>query len=234
MALVSFTDAAVDPLWSGLSLDIQPGDFIALLGPNGVGKSTLLGTILGTRQLTGGRVDVNARVGFIPQQRMFPAELPMRARDLVSLALAHGVVRNRRTDRARVDELLAAVGATGIANRRVGRLSGGQQQLVRQAQALAQDPQLILADEPLLSLDPARQQATVAHLQRLRKERDTSIVFVTHSINPVLDVVDHVLYLAPQGHVFGTVDEVMRSEVLSELYRAKVKVVEIDGRMLVI
>lgn len=234
MALVSFTDAAVDPLWSGLSLDIQPGDFIALLGPNGVGKSTLLGTILGTRQLTGGRVDVNARVGFIPQQRMFPAELPMRARDLVSLALAHGVVRNRRTDRARVDELLAAVGATGIANRRVGRLSGGQQQLVRQAQALAQDPQLILADEPLLSLDPARQQATVAHLQRLRKEHDTSIVFVTHSINPVLDVVDHVLYLAPQGHVFGTVDEVMRSEVLSELYRAKVKVVEIDGRMLVI
>ncbi|MEX3514808.1 MULTISPECIES: metal ABC transporter ATP-binding protein [unclassified Corynebacterium] len=234
MALVSFTDAAVDPLWSGLSLDIQPGDFIALLGPNGVGKSTMLGTILGTRQLTGGRVDVNARVGFIPQQRMFPAELPMRARDLVSLALAHGVVRNRRADRARVDELLAAVGATGIANRRVGRLSGGQQQLVRQAQALAQDPQLILADEPLLSLDPARQQATVAHLQRLRKERDTSIVFVTHSINPVLDVVDHVLYLAPQGHVFGTVDEVMRSEVLSELYGAEVKVVEIDGRMLVI
>lgn len=234
MALVSFTDAAVDPLWSGLSLDIQPGDFIALLGPNGVGKSTLLGTILGTRQLTGGRVDVNARVGFIPQQRMFPAELPMRARDLVSLALAHGVVRNRRADRARVDELLAAVGATGIADRRVGRLSGGQQQLVRQAQALAQDPQLILADEPLLSLDPARQQATVAHLQRLRKERDTSIVFVTHSINPVLDVVDHVLYLAPQGHVFGTVDEVMRSEVLSELYGAEVKVVEIDGRMLVI
>lgn len=234
MALVSFTDAAVDPLWSGLTLDIQPGDFIALLGPNGVGKSTMLGTILGTRQLTGGRVDVNARVGFIPQQRMFPAELPMRARDLVSLALAHGVVRNRRADRARVDELLAAVGATGIANRRVGRLSGGQQQLVRQAQALAQDPQLILADEPLLSLDPARQQATVAHLQRLRKERDTSIVFVTHSINPVLDVVDHVLYLAPQGHVFGTVDEVMRSEVLSELYGAEVKVVEIDGRMLVI
>lgn len=232
--LVTFTDAAVDPLWSGLNLEVQSGEFIAILGPNGVGKSTLLGTVLGTRKLTAGRVDVPARVGFIPQQRMFPQDLPMRARDLVSLSLAHGVFRKRAPQHGAVDELLEQVGATGLADRRVGKLSGGQQQLIRQAQALAVDPQVLLADEPLLSLDLARQQATVAMLDKRRRESGTSVLFVTHGINPVLDVVDRVLYLAPNGHMLGTVSEVMRSETLSQLYDTRVDVVEVDGRMIVI
>ena len=103
--LIQFHDAAVAPLWSSLNLAVDRGEFIAVLGPNGVGKSTLLGTILGTRKLTAGSVDVDCRVGFIPQQRMFPADLPLRARDLVSLSLAHGAFRRRRPPRHRVDEL---------------------------------------------------------------------------------------------------------------------------------
>ncbi|MDO5032406.1 metal ABC transporter ATP-binding protein [Corynebacterium sp.] len=232
--LVQFHNAAVEPLWSGLNLSVDSGEFIAVLGPNGAGKSTLLGTILGTRQLSAGSVEVTSRVGFIPQQRMFPPDLPLRARDLVSLSLAHGVFKGRRPALGRVDELLAEVGAEGIAKRRVGQLSGGQQQLIRQAQALANDPQLLLADEPLLSLDPARQKDTVAKLDRWRHERGTSVIFVTHGINPVLGVVDKVLYIAPHGHMYGEVSEVMRSEVLSELYGSKVNVITVDGRLIVV
>lgn len=229
-----FHDAAIEPLWSGLNLEVGPGEFIAILGPNGAGKSTLLNVILGQRALTHGSMDLHARVGLIPQQRMFPRNLPMRTRDLVSLSLGHGVLRRRHPARAEVDALLATVGATGIADQAVGTLSGGQQQLVRQAQALANDPQLLLADEPLLSLDIARQQDAVEKLDERRREHGTSVLFVTHSVNPIMDVVDKVLYLAPHGHVLGSVDEVMTSEVLSRLYGTDVEVAHVGGRLVVV
>lgn len=226
--ILQFNNAAVDPLWSGLSLAVERGEFIAVLGPNGVGKSTLLHTILGTRRLTRGTVDVRGRVGFIPQQSMFPPDLPVRGRDLVSLAMAP---RSRgKVGRGAVDKQLALVGAEGFADRRAGLLSGGQQQLIRQAQAFAQEPELLLADEPLLSLDLARERETVSRLA----ESDAAVMCVTHSINPFLGVVDRVLYLGPNGHVVGTVGEVMRSEVLSEVYGTRVDVVEVEGRMVVL
>ncbi|AKK03953.1 metal ABC transporter ATP-binding protein [Corynebacterium epidermidicanis] len=232
--LLQFNDAAVSPLWENLNLEVSPGEFIAVLGPNGAGKSSLLHTILGTRQLTRGTVSATKKIGFIPQQRMFPAELPLRARDLVSLSLAHGIVRNRHASADRVNALLKKVGAEGIADRRVGKLSGGQQQLVRQAQALANSPELLLCDEPLLSLDMGVQQRTVDLLNRERTEHDTAIVFVTHGINPILEHVNRVLYLGPFGHTLGEVSEVMRSEVLSEIYRTHIDVLHIDGRLIVV
>lgn len=232
--LLRFTDAGVDPLWHHLDLAIPEGEFLTVLGPNGVGKSTLLNVLLGRRSLTSGSLRRQCRMGFIPQQRMFPADLPLRARDLVSLSAAHGVVRGRRPAKGQVEELLAAVGADGLADHRVGTLSGGQQQLIRQAQALANDPQLILADEPLLSLDIAAQSHAVDMLDARRHSHGTSVIFVTHGINPVLRVTDRVLYIAPTGHVLGTVEEVMNSETLSELYNTKVTVAEVEGRLVVI
>lgn len=220
--------AAVSPLWSDLDLTIDRGEFIAVLGPNGAGKSTLLAAILGARPLTSGSVTVYGRTGYIPQQRLFSPELPVRGRDLVALAAAPKA--GAREDKARVDTLLAQVGAQAFANRRVGLLSGGEQQLIRQAQALATDPELLCADEPLLSLDPARERDTVRRLSAT----GAAVVCVTHTINPFLGVVDRVLYLGPNGHAVGTVADVMRSEVLSELYGTRVDVVEVDGRMVVL
>ena len=136
----------------------------------------------------------------------------------------------RRIGTSAIADALDVVGLTDRARDSVSSLSGGQQQLIRQAQAFAQNPELLLCDEPLLSLDPARARNTV---QRLA-EHPAAVVCVTHSINPVMGVVDRVLYLGPEGHVVGSVSEVMRSEVLSELYGTRVDVVEVDGRMVVL
>lgn len=228
--ILSLSNATVEPLWSGLNLELQQGEFLTVLGPNGVGKSTLLSIILGTRKLTSGSVSSTSRVGYIPQQRMFPSELPLRARDLVSLALAHGVTSKRRANRRDVENLLARVGAAQLADQRVGSLSGGQQQLLRQAQALAGNPELLLCDEPLLSLDPHMEKRTV----ELLKSSGSAIVFVTHSINPVIKATDRVLYLAPHGHVIGAVESVMRSDVLSGLYGTHIEVVRVGDRMIVV
>lgn len=232
--VLTFRGAAVDPLWHDLDLTVAPGEFLTVLGPNGVGKSTLLNVVLGTRHLTAGTVDGPERVGFIPQQRMFDADLPIRVHDIVGLSIGHGVTSRRRPSKATVDAALADVGAAGLATRRVGTLSGGQQQLVRQAQALATDPQLLLCDEPLLSLDLAAQRDAVNRLDRRRREHGTAVIFVTHSINPVLDVTDRVLYLGPDSHVTGAVDEVMTGPVLSRLYGTDVQVTEVNGRMVVV
>lgn len=230
--ILQFNDAAVQPLWSGLDLALDGGEIVCVLGPNGVGKSTLLRTILGTQALTHGSVTVNGRVGYIPQQSMFPQDLPVRSRDLVSLAMEHRVLRRgpRKED---VDNALDRVGALAFADQRVGLLSGGQQQLVRHAQALVNNPALLLADEPLLSLDIARERDTITRFRTLA-DNGAAVLCVTHSINPFLDAVDRVLYLGPEGHVTGPVREVMRTDVLSELYGTHVDVVEANGRMVVL
>lgn len=133
----------------------------------------------------------------------------------------------------RVDDALAAVGAQTLADRPIHRLSGGEQQRVRIAQALAADPLLLLCDEPLLSLDLNHQDAVVRLIAQRRREHDTAVLFVTHEINPVLRYVDKVLYLAQGQFKLGSVEEVMTSDSLTALYGSPVEVVRSGGRILV-
>ncbi|MET1044672.1 MAG: ABC transporter ATP-binding protein, partial [Microbacteriaceae bacterium] len=116
----------------------------------------------------------------------------------------------------------------------VGTLSGGEQQRLRVGQALAGDPVLLLCDEPLLSLDLHHQRAVSELIDRRRRTHDTAVVFVTHDVNPVLDVVDRILYLAGGRFRQGTPDEVLRSDVLSELYGTPVDVIRSHGRVIVV
>ena len=241
-AAVAFGDRV---LWQGLDLELEPGEFLAVLGPNGAGKSTLLRAVLGEQPLTAGTLTVagkpagrgNRAVGYVPQQKSMDAATPLRARDLVAMGIdGHrwGLPHHGRSDRLRITAALAEVGADHYADAPVGLLSGGEQQRVRIAQALATDPALLLADEPLLSLDLHHQRAVGEIIDRRRREHGTAVVFVTHEINPVLELVDRVLYLVDGQHRLGTPAEVMTSATLSQLYGTPVDVLEVRGRIVVV
>jgi zinc/manganese transport system ATP-binding protein len=233
-------------LWSGLDLDVRQGEFLAVLGANGSGKTTLLRAVLGLQPLTSGSITVCGRpaergsdlIGYVPQERRLAPPAPLRAADLVEMGLdghrlGPGWFGGRRR-RQRVAEILAAVGASELANVPVATLSGGEQQRVRIAQALATEPRLLLCDEPLLSLDLRHQREVVRLIDDRRRTEGTAVLFVTHEINPVLPYVDRVLYLADGRFRVGGVDEVMTSQSLSELYGARIEVLRIDGRIVVV
>jgi zinc/manganese transport system ATP-binding protein len=224
-------------LFSGLDFELERGEFLALLGPNGAGKTSLVRILLGLTQPSAGTVHVDGRIGYVPQQRGFERELPLRGRDLVRLGLdgdRWGLGRLSGTQRARVDEVLEDVGATVYADAPVGTLSGGEQQRLRVAQALVCAPNLLLVDEPLLSLDLAYQRVVVSLLDEHRRASGTPVVFVTHDVNPILPVVDRVLYLAGGTWAIGTVDEVMTTETLSRLYDTEVDVLRVRDRIVVV
>ncbi|WP_460868504.1 metal ABC transporter ATP-binding protein [Rhodococcus aerolatus] len=233
-------------LWSQLDLSVARGEFLAVLGPNGSGKTSLLKVLLGQLGLSAGTAEVVGRaaragtpgVGYVPQQKAIDEGLTLRGRDLVGFGLdGHRWgpgLRGRGRRRADVDAALASVGATHLADAPVGRLSGGEQQRLRVAQALVGSPEVLLCDEPLLSLDLAHQQTVAGLIDARRREAGTAVLFVTHEINPVLPLVDRVLYLVDGRFRIGPPEEVMTTEVLTDLYRAPVDVLRVRGRLVVV
>jgi zinc/manganese transport system ATP-binding protein len=241
-ATLSFGDRE---LWHNLNLEVRRGEFLAVLGPNGTGKTSLLKTILGQQRLSSGSIEFlgepvsqgNRRIGYIPQQKLIEQGTPLRARDLVAFGLngnRWGLPINSRAVRRRVDEVLESVGASEYGDVPVATLSGGEQQRIRVGQSIAGDPQLLLCDEPLLSLDLHHQRQVSELIDEQRKRLDTAVVFVTHDVNPILGMVDRVLYLAGGRFRVGTPDEVLRSEVLSYMYDTPVEVIRSRGRIVVL
>jgi zinc/manganese transport system ATP-binding protein len=243
----------------GVSFNIAPGEFTGLIGSNGAGKTTLFRVILGLQGTSAGRVWIGAPtrpgrtkdrshtyrsrpqgrhlIGYVPQKFLLDPDLPLRARDLVGLGLdAHrlGVPRPSRARRALVDEMLAAVDARPFADTRVGRLSGGEQQRILIAHALIARPHLLLLDEPLANLDLRSAHDVVALLARIARDQEIAVLISAHEINPLLGVLDRIVYLAAGRAVSGTTDEVIRADVLSKLYGHHVDVLNVHGRVLIV
>ncbi|MGH3686774.1 MAG: metal ABC transporter ATP-binding protein [Pseudonocardiaceae bacterium] len=256
--VISFRQAAAQRagrrLWSGVDLTVAPGEFVAVLGPNGVGKSTLIQTILGTLPLAEGELRVlgqpagraNERIGYLPQRRSFDPSLRVRGRDIVRLGvdghrwgfpLPHWWPGNaaRRAVAARVEEVIELVGASAYADRPVGELSGGEQQRLLIAQALAPAPELLLLDEPLDSLDLPNQATVAALIARIGRSHGVAVLMVAHDVNPVLSHLDTVVYLAPGGSRIGPPREVITSAELSQLFGTPIEVLTAsDGRLVVV
>jgi len=222
---------------------VGPGELVGLIGSNGAGKTTLLRVILGLQPVTGGRVSIGGRakgrglVGYVPQKIQLDPDMPVRARDLVGLGLDGnrlGIPFPSRQRRLRVDEMLEAVDATRFANQRVGNLSGGEQQRVMIAHALISQPKLLLLDEPLANLDIGSAQEIISLLAKITQRQQVSVLISAHEMNPLLPVMDRVVYLAAGRAASGTTEEVIREDVLSALYGHHVDVLHVHGRVLVV
>jgi zinc/manganese transport system ATP-binding protein len=228
-----------------VSVHVGAGQFTGLIGSNGAGKTTLFRVILGLTSAAAGEVLIAGRprsrrnplIGYVPQKFSLDPDAPLRARDLVALGVdghRFGPVIPSRQRRAVVDEMLDAVGGRGFADTRVGLLSGGEQQRVLIAHALASRPQLLLLDEPLANLDLRSASEVVALVAGIARRQRLAVLISAHEINPLLPVMDQIVYLAAGRAVQGRTDEVITSEVLSRLYGHHVDVLNVHGRILVV
>lgn len=226
------------------SFAIRRGEFIGVLGPNGAGKTTLMRAILGLLPPSSGSLRVFGRpprrgdveIGYLPQVRTVLPDLRMRGLDYIASSVngeRWGLSGLTRTDRTMIDETLELVGARDLSGRPLSDMSGGERQRLLLAQALIGRPQLLLLDEPLISLDARHQEIAIDVVSRLCRERKITVLFSAHELNQLIGTLDRVLYLGNGQAVLGTVDEVITAPVLSRLYDTDIQVVRAEGHIFV-
>lgn len=232
--LVSLEGAAVGygrrPVLAGVDLAVAAGDYLALVGPNGGGKTTLLRTLLGTLPPLAGRRSAPRplRIGYVPQRDLLDATWPLSAFDVALMgraALLPAGRRPRAADREAVGAALERVGMGEVARRRYGDLSGGQRQRVLIARALAGDPELLALDEPTNGMDPAAELSTMEVVDDLRAGGRMAVVLVSHRLETVAAHATTLAFVDRERALFriGPVDRMLQPEALAALYGRPVR-----------
>jgi zinc transport system ATP-binding protein len=201
----SFAYGHSPPVLRDVDLEVERGEFVAIAGPNGGGKTTLVRLVVGLEQPTAGRVELMVRkVGYLPQRTQAGIDAPLTVRELVTTGRASRarlIGPLSAADRLSVQEAIDRVGLSPSADRRLTTLSGGQQQRAFIAKALAADPELLVLDEPTTGVDVEAQDAIAALLQRLRSELEMTILYVSHEFGAVEGFVERIV-LVRGGIVF--------------------------------
>ena len=223
--LVSFRDATLGyggtPALSGLTLDVVGGGALALVGPNGGGKTTLMRAVVGTCSILSGRVEVNAaRIGLVPQSADLDLTFPVSAAEVVTMGLIGEAGWGRRITadmRRRVSAALERVNLADRATRRFGTLSGGQRQRVLVARALVARPELVMMDEPFNGLDaPSRD--IITRLIAELTEDGVGVVVSTHDLSLARDVCSRACVLASRLVALGPTNEALAPDILARAY----------------
>ncbi|MDD4867940.1 MAG: metal ABC transporter ATP-binding protein [Mycobacterium sp.] len=199
-----------------VSFSVRAGEVLTILGPNGAGKTVLLRALLGTVPHDGSvRWKTGTRIGYVPQRLPYIKHVPLSVTDFFAL---------KRSVKTAVGAMLVAVGLPAeLANRRIGDLSSGQFQRVLIAWALAGDPHVLLFDEPTTGVDARGEETVYALLARLHRERNLTMIIVTHDLAVVHQLSSTVLCLNKQPICRGAPSSVLTAENLRRLYGAEVK-----------
>lgn len=199
-------DGSVRPALSELSFDVEPGNFIAVIGQSGCGKTTLLRLLMGLAEPTAGSIEVFGRPAHGRDRRcamvfQHAELLPWRnARSNVAFGLEiAGMAADARRDLA--DRMLDRVGLRDAGDLRPHQLSGGMRQRVGLARALATDPDILLMDEPFGALDACTRGDLQVELNRLHEETGKTVIFVTHDVDEAAALADRILVLEPSGRL---------------------------------
>jgi zinc/manganese transport system ATP-binding protein len=232
-------------LVSHINLTIEQGEFIGILGPNGSGKSTFLRALLGLIKPLKGTLSVLGRqppngliqVGYIPQARTGRTAVHLTSRAILETTYQgtrYGLPLSSHSQKIAIQKVLELVEALSYADRPFYQLSGGEKQRVYLAQALLNEPRILLLDEPMSNLDPHYQEIFIHLLHEIQKKLNITILFTAHDPNPLLKAMNRVLFFAKGQAVIGTIEDVITSTTLSALYETRIEVIHLHNRLFVL